>query len=91
MISKKAIFEGKVQGVGFRYTAKETSKGFDIVGWVKNLPTGTVELCLMGEEEEVDEFLKEIHEESTQSHNIKSLHLEEVPMLENTKGFTIIR
>ena len=91
MISKKAIFEGKVQGVGFRYTAKETSKGFDIVGWVKNLPTGTVELCLMGEEEEVDEFLKEIHEESTQSHNIESLHLEEVPMLENTKGFTIIR
>lgn len=91
MISKKAIFEGKVQGVGFRYTAKETSKGFDIVGWVKNLPTGTVELCLMGEEEEVDEFLKEIHEESTQSHNIESFHLEEVPMLENTKGFTIIR
>ena len=62
MISKKAIFEGKVEGVGLRYTAKETSKGFDIVGWVKNLPTGTVELCHMGEEVVVDEFLKVIHE-----------------------------
>ena len=91
MIAKRIIFEGQVQGVGFRYTTKETSKGFDIIGHVKNLPEGTVELIVMGETDEIDEFLQEISEESTQAHNIKEMHIEKIPLLENVKGFTITR
>ncbi|MDG1358280.1 MAG: acylphosphatase [Akkermansiaceae bacterium] len=89
MIAKRAVFEGRVQGVGFRYTVKQLAMGFDVIGNVKNLPEGTVELNLMGEEEEVDEFLNEIVEESTLSHYIKNIHLMETPPLENVKGFTI--
>ncbi len=89
MIAKRATFEGRVQGVGFRYTVKQLATGFDVIGNVKNLPEGTVELNLMGEEDEVAEFLNEIVEESTLSHYIKTMQLVEIPLLENVKGFII--
>jgi len=89
VIAKRATFEGRVQGVGFRYTVKQLATGFDVIGNVKNLPEGTVELNLMGEEDEVAEFLNEIVEESTLSHYIKTMQLVEIPLLENVKGFTI--
>ena len=89
MISKRAIFEGRVQGVGFRYAVKEIARGFDVIGWIKNLDDGSVELHINGEEEEVEEFLKEIVEESAMAHNIKNMYASETPLLENVKGFTI--
>ena len=89
MIAKRATFEGRVQGVGFRYTVKQLATGFDVIGNVKNLPEGTVELNLMGEEDEVAEFLNEIVEESTLSHYIKTMQLVEIPLLENVIGFII--
>lgn len=89
MIAKRVIFEGRVQGVGFRYTVKQLATGFDVIGDVKNLADGTVELNLMGEEEEVEEFLKEIVEESVLAHHIKNMRATEITPLENVKGFTI--
>ena len=89
MIAKRVIFEGRVQGVGFRYTVKQLAMGFDVVGTVKNLPDATVELNLMGKEDEVEEFLVEIIEESVMAHYIKNVHSTEIPALENVKGFTI--
>ena len=89
MISKRITFEGRVQGVGFRYAVKQIAMGFDVVGTVKNLPEGTVELDIMGEEEELEEFLQEIVEESTMAHYIKEIHTHEIPELENVKGFII--
>ena len=44
MISVQVFYEGNVQGVGFRYTVKQIAKGFDVIGWVKNLRDGRVEL-----------------------------------------------
>ena len=54
MIAKRVIFPCRVQGVGFRYTTREIATGFDVVGDVRNLHEGTVELEIMGEPEEVE-------------------------------------
>ncbi|MGJ8676150.1 MAG: acylphosphatase [Akkermansiaceae bacterium] len=91
MIAKRVIFEGRVQGVGFRYTVKDLSKGFDITGSVKNLPEGSVELIAIGEVGEVKEFIEEITEESTMAHNIKSMTSEEILLPEDVKGFSIAK
>ena len=91
MIAKRVIFEGRVQGVGFRYTVKDLSRGFDVCGWVKNLPEGSVELQVMGEVDEVESFIREIAEESTVAHHIKNLTTEKIPLLENGSGFRIDR
>jgi acylphosphatase len=91
MISKRVLFEGRVQGVGFRYTVKDLARGFDVRGSVKNLPDGSVELIVMGEKDEVESFIKEIAEESTVAHHIKNMIAEKIPLLENCTGFTIER
>ncbi len=91
MIAKKVTFDGRVQGVGFRYTVKDLSRGFEVCGWVKNLPDGSVELQVMGEADEVESFIKEIAEESNVAHHIKSLTAVKIPLLENWSGFRIER
>lgn len=91
MIARRVIFEGRVQGVGFRYTTKDLAKGFEVCGTVRNLPDGAVELQVMGERDEVEGFLKEIAEESPLSHHIKGMHVTNIPPLEGVKGFTIER
>lgn len=90
MIAKRIYFEGRVQGVGFRYSVKQLAMGFDVTGWIKNLSDGRVELQLMGEEEEVEDFIREIIEESTMARNITDVQTEEIPLLENVSGFRIV-
>lgn len=88
MIARQYLFSGRVQGVGFRYSTKQLAKGFDLTGWVKNLPDGRVELQLMGEEEELDDFLAELHD-SPLGHHIQEQEERSVPLLENVRGFSI--
>jgi acylphosphatase len=57
MISLQVFYEGHVQGVGFRWSVRDVAKGFDVTGWVRNLPDGRVELQVAGEENEVRAFL----------------------------------
>jgi len=56
------IYSGRVQGVGFRYSAKMTARGFDVTGTVRNLPDGTVELVAEGEKAELEAFRAAIRE-----------------------------
>ena len=91
MVSKRFIFEGRVQGVGFRYTVKDLARGFEVRGWVKNLPDGTVELQVMGEPDEVADFIREIAEESPVAHHIKKHHVETIAPLDGVTGFRIER
>jgi acylphosphatase len=60
MISLQVFYEGRVQGVGFRFTVRHIAKGFDVTGWVRNLPDGRVELQVTGEEDEVRAFLDQV-------------------------------
>lgn len=53
-------FFGRVQGVGFRYTACRTAGGFAVTGSVRNLPDGSVECVVEGERAEIDAFLSDL-------------------------------
>ena len=52
------FYSGRVQGVGFRMTAEETAQGFGVVGWVKNLRGGKVELVAEADEARLLQFLE---------------------------------
>lgn len=56
------IYSGRVQGVGFRFNAKMTARGFDVTGTVKNLPDGRVELVAEGERAELEAFAQAIRD-----------------------------
>jgi acylphosphatase len=57
MVGKQLRYTGRVQGVGFRYTAQHLAKDFAIAGYVRNLPSGDVELAAEGPAQQVDAFL----------------------------------
>ena len=50
-------YSGRVQGVGFRYTASSLARQFAVTGYVKNLPNGQVELVVEGRAEEIRAML----------------------------------
>lgn len=55
-----AFFSGRVQGVGFRYQTLQVAKGFEVTGYVKNLPDGRVRLEAEGRQDEVVDFVAEV-------------------------------
>ena len=59
---RRVFYSGRVQGVGFRYTAQSTAKLFPLTGWVRNLPDGRVELLAEGAAEEIDTYLRRVAE-----------------------------
>lgn len=54
------IVTGHVQGVGFRYSAQEKAREFNVYGWVKNRQDGSVEIDAEGQENNVDAFVEAI-------------------------------
>ena len=60
MNRKICYFAGHVQGVGFRYTAQELARGFNVTGFVRNLPDGRVELVIEGPDDETDGLIDAI-------------------------------
>jgi len=60
MIARHIIFTGRVQGVGFRFTARGIASRCGLTGFVRNLPDGTVEMLAQGEPQDVDAAIAQI-------------------------------
>jgi acylphosphatase len=56
-VRKRVLFEGHVQGVGFRYATHGLAQRFAVAGYVRNLADGRVELVAEGAPAEVDKFV----------------------------------
>lgn len=54
------FFSGNVQGVGFRYTAMNIAQRYDVVGYVRNLSDGRVELVIEGSDADRKDLIGEI-------------------------------
>ena len=59
-VAQQVHYEGEVQGVGFRYTARHVAQRFAVTGFVRNLPDGRVQLLVEGAPEDVERFLEEV-------------------------------
>jgi len=80
-------FEGRVQGVGFRYTATYLARKHQIKGWVMNLPDGRVELIGQGYSQQLDKFLQELKNEF--SGYITKMNLQKIPPSSELHNFQI--
>jgi len=56
------LYSGHVQGIGFRYSVRVLTAGFEVTGTVRNLPAGRVELIAEGTKEELEAFLQAVRE-----------------------------
>jgi len=57
---RKVKYRGHVQGVGFRFTVQRLASDFDVGGFVRNEPDGSVLVVVEGENPEVTSFLDAI-------------------------------
>lgn len=50
------VVTGRVQGVFYRAQTQQQANNLQLTGWVKNLPTGEVEVLACGEHEQIDKL-----------------------------------
>lgn len=86
-VRRRVIYSGRVQGVFFRATSAELARSFDVVGYVRNLPDGTVVLEAQGPVEEVEAFLLAV--ERRYAGNITGTDVEELPLRDGETRFEI--
>jgi len=85
---KRFTFSGTVQGVGFRSVSKYIARKFQVNGWVKNNPDGTVVLVLEGKGKSINialSYLKNFFQ-----NRIKKIDIKEEKE-EGLNSFQIIR
>jgi len=88
MIKQQVIhFHGTVHGVGFRFAACSMAAGYDITGYVKNLPDGSVECVAEGENSEIEKFVEELS--GRMSGYIRSIDKTTAPANGNWTGFGV--
>src|SRR5205085_7420359 len=80
-------FYGRVQGVGFRYTAQHIAGGRPLTGYVENLSDGTVHLVVEGEKTKVAAYLTDLH--NSMERYIDHQVAEEQPVTGEFKDFSI--
>lgn len=88
MMAKKILYEGRVQGVGFRFGVRQIAEGFTVAGHAANLPDGRVEVFLQGEKEEVEGMEKEIAHSHLEGF-IRKQEAQEVAVETGRRGFQI--
>ena len=83
------VYSGHVQGVGFRYTVKSLSPGYETTGTIRNLSDGRVELVAEGAKDELEAFLQGITDSGLGS-LIRDAHVSWSEARGDIKGFAIV-
>ena len=85
-----ARVEGRVQGVFFRDSTRREAQNLGLTGWVKNMPDGSVETMLQGEEENLQR-MKEWLKQGSPHSIVAKVSYTEVREEINYSDFRIIR
>ena len=85
MIRKRIVFNGWVQGVGFRYRARRAADLLGVTGWVRNEYDGSVTMEIQGTEEQIDEVILAIG----RGHYVKieNMDIETLPVIPGEHDF----
>jgi acylphosphatase len=84
---RRVLYRGRVQGVGFRYTAQRIAQRHAVTGFVKNLRDGRVELVVEGTRPELEMLLKEIA--AAMEENIETADVQPVTVSGKFRSFEV--
>lgn len=79
MVAKRFTVVGRVQGVGFRWSALEEARRWGLAGWVQNDDNGSVTGLVQGDEDAVAQFSLWLRK-GPRSARVDSVELDEVPL-----------
>lgn len=84
-IARHIIFSGRVQGVGFRFTAREVAERYELTGFVRNTSDGKVELLLQGQEQDIDNCIDDLQ----QTFSVRDTQMEQVEFNSSYESFDV--
>ena len=84
-IRRHLIFTGLVQGVGFRWRARQAANATGCTGWVRNDYVGTVSMELQGTEAQLDHVLQTL--ERAPWIRIEGINSRTIPVEPDERGF----
>jgi len=87
MVARHIIFIGRVQGVGFRFTAHRTAHRHQLTGFVRNLPDGSVEMLAQGLAQDIDDCIRDIKDYF--GDYLRDIEVQEIPPNPKYKDFRI--
>lgn len=90
MVTKQIFVSGRVQGVGFRHLAQQRATALGLMGWVRNLPDGRVELKVGGTNEAVQKMIGWLQVGPPQAH-VKNVEVYEASWDQPMTSFEIRR
>jgi len=79
---------GTVQGVGFRYFTQRLASDLGLEGFVKNMPDGTVQVEVEGDQDSIESFIKRLYEGPAAS-RVSKIDTEDLPSGGDYGGFEI--
>ena len=88
-MKKHLLISGKVQGVGFRHWLYMNATKKNIRGWVKNKITGEVEALLIGNDEDVNDVIKQCERGPSPS-NVTQIRIQDYQQEYSKKSFDIV-
>jgi len=56
----RAVVQGRVQGVGYRWFARDAARRLGLKGFVRNLPDGEVEVQAMGDRAALEKLIGQL-------------------------------
>lgn len=83
----RVFFSGRVQQVGFRWRSKSHAEQLGLVGWVRNLEDGRVELLAEGPAQQLESLLERLDRDF----DIASKQLERLASEGDLDGFSILK
>lgn len=87
MVRKHITFYGEVQGVGFRWRARQEAKFCGCTGFVRNNWDGSVTMEIQGEESQIDQVIMALEE--GRYIQIQNMDSRTIPVNENEREFTV--
>ncbi len=88
MLERREVhYSGRVQGVGFRYTVRRLAGGYNVTGYVQNLPDGRVRVVVEGQPEPIRGLLQDI--EDAMQEYIRGTDTASLPATNEFRAFDI--
>ena len=87
IVRKHIFFSGRVQGVGFRYSATYLARPLGLTGWVKNLWDGRVEMEVQGDEAAIERLLSQLRNQRWIE--IEDTEIKSIPVIRESSFRTV--
>ena len=86
-IRKHVYFYGRVQGVGFRWRAVQTTTDLHLTGWVRIMYNGYVGMDVQGNRSLTERLFQELH--SDRFIRIEKTEMIQIPTVDDEADFSV--